>query len=152
MAKGGKSFRGFRQVSGARIGARSIKVRSCNACGLQHPPGTKPQVCIDKGCGGLAFTTFDSIGEAGRWATLVLMENLGRISKLNRQIHFVLWAAREVEGRIVQSKVGKYIADFTYIEDGEEVIEDYKGSVIDPLAACTSSRSRVRLPTSITLL
>lgn len=90
---------------------------------------------MDKNCRGLSFTTFDSIGEAGRWATLCMKEKLGRISGLKRQIPFTLWAARELDGRTVQSKVGKYIADFAYIEDEKEVIEDYKGRVIDPLAA-----------------
>lgn len=134
MAKHGNSYRGFKKVSGAKIGALAIKVRVCNGCGLQHPPGMKPQVCMDKFCGGLAFTTFDSVGEAGRWATLCLKEKIGRISDLQRQVRFPLWAARQIDGRTVQSKVAVYVADFVYTENGEEVREDYKGNVIDPVA------------------
>ena len=134
MANRGKSYRGFKQVSGAKIGARSFKVRVCNSCGIQHAPGLKPERCMDKFCGGLAFTTFDSIGEAGRWATLCMKEKLGLVSNLQRQIRFTLWAARDVEGRTVQSKVAVYVADFTYIENEQEVIEDYKSNVIDPVA------------------
>ena len=132
MPKPGAHYRGYRQVSGAKIGARSIKVRVCTGCGCQHQPGTRPQSCLS--CGGLAFTTFDSVGESGRWATLVLKEKAGLISDLDRQIRFTLWAARDCGGRTVQSKVAVYVADFTYIENGKDIIEDYKSNVIDPVA------------------
>jgi hypothetical protein len=86
-------------------------------------------------CGGLAFNTFDSTGEAGRWATLCLLERAKKISGLRRQVSFDLMAARVLAGRVVAAKVGRYVADFVYLRDGEEVIEDYKGATVDPLAA-----------------
>jgi len=105
----------------------------CNGCGCQYRPGEKPEVCLS--CGGLAFTTFDSAGEAGRWATLCLLEGQGKITDLKRQVSFNLMAARRIDGHLVEAKVGRYIADFQYVRDGETVIEDYKGAAIDPLAA-----------------
>lgn len=90
---------------------------------------------MDAKCGGLSFTTFDSVGEAGRWATLCMMEARGEVSDLKRQIRFDLMAACRVEGRLVENKVGYYVADFTYTRDGKEIIEDYKGAAIDPVAA-----------------
>lgn len=130
--KGG-NFRGKRVVSGDKIGARSIRVYLCNTCDVQQPIGAKPECC--KYCGGLSFTTFDSLGEASRWATLVMLEKGGKLSNLRRQVPFDLMAARSLNGATVASKVGQYIADFVYERDGKEVIEDYKGAAIDPLAA-----------------
>lgn len=135
MAKRANTYRGFAKVSGAKIGARSLKVYVCNACGIQHPPGKKPERCMSKDCGGLSFAIFHSVGEAGRWATLCLLEKAGKITNLKRQVRFSLMAARWLNGRLVESKVGEFIADYTYDRDGEEVIEDYKGAAIDPLAA-----------------
>ena len=135
MAKRANTYRGFAKVSGSKIGARTMKVRMCNKCGLQHPPGQKPERCISKGCGGLSFTTFDSVGEAGRWHTLCRMEARGKITDLKRQVRFNLMAAHRLNGALVENKVAQYVADFTYTRDGKEIIEDYKGGAIDPVAA-----------------
>lgn len=89
---------------------------------------------MDRSCGGLAFTVFDSTGEAGRWATLCLKEKIGRITDLKRQVRFDLMAARVLQGRTVASKVGVYIADYTYVEDGVFIIEDFKGALTDVAA------------------
>ena len=123
------NFRGFRKISGSQAGKVAVKVYVCKQCGLQHPPGRKPESCMD--CGNLAFTVFDSTGEAGRWATLNLMQGQGMISNLQRQVRFDLMAARQLDGRTVASKVGQYVADFTYHRDGEDVIEDFKGGITD---------------------
>lgn len=128
-AKRKSNFRGFRKISGAQAGRVSVKVYVCKQCGLQHPPGRKPESCMD--CGNLTFTMFDSLGEAGRWATLLLLQGQGRISNLRRQVSFDLMAARQLNGRTVAAKVGRYVADFVYERDGEEVIEDFKGGITD---------------------
>lgn len=131
MARKRSSFSGFRRVSGAQAGRIAVKVYICKSCGIHHSPGRKPERCMDAKCGGLAFTMFDSRAEAGRWATLQLMEGQGIISDLQRQISFDLMAARQLQGRTVQVKVARYVADFVYVRDGEKIIEDTKGSITD---------------------
>lgn len=124
---------GFKKVSGKHIGALAVKVKECDRCGCQQPTN-KPVQCIE--CGGLVFITHDSKGEAARWATLRLLEKRGKISNLRRQVKWPLYAARQVDGRIVPVKVGDYIPDFVYTRDGVEVIEDFKsGGVMDPVAS-----------------
>lgn len=64
---------------------------------------------------------FDSKKEAARWNQLVLLERAGVIQGLRRQVPFVL---------IDKSKYGraiKYVADFSYMQDGVEIVEDAKG-------------------------
>lgn len=128
MSKRG-GFKKFRRISGAQAGRIAVKVYACGSCGLQHSPGSKPDTCMS--CGHLAFTVFDSTGEAGRWATLCLLERAGKVTNLQRQVRFDLMAARTIDGRTVASKVGQYIADFVYERDGEEIIEDFKGGITD---------------------
>jgi len=62
---------------------------------------------------------FDSKKEARRYSQLKLMEKSGVISELSLQPRFDLI----VNGK----KCGFYKADFRYIENGKEVIEDVKG-------------------------
>lgn len=64
---------------------------------------------------------FDSIAEANRWCELRLLERAGKISDLRRQVPFTL-VERSRHGRAVV-----YRADFVYIENGREVVEDVKG-------------------------
>jgi hypothetical protein len=66
--------------------------------------------------GGLRF---DSKREARRWGELQLLERVGRITELRRQVRYRL----EVNG----VHVCDYLADFTYSESGETVVEDSKG-------------------------
>jgi Protein of unknown function (DUF1064) len=64
--------------------------------------------------------TFDSQAEARRYSQLRILERLGDIQALARQVVFPL----VVNG----VSVGKYIADFQYCtRDGELVVEDCKG-------------------------
>lgn len=63
---------------------------------------------------------FDSKKEAQRWCELKILERAGEISNLQRQVPYIL---------IDKSKYGqqiKYIADFTYLEKGNLVVEDVK--------------------------
>lgn len=81
--------------------------------------------------------TFDSQKELNRYAELKLMERYGKISDLRRQVKFVLVPAQfepDSVGKRGSVKRGKlierecsYVADFVYIEDGKQVVEDTKG-------------------------
>lgn len=62
---------------------------------------------------------FDSKAEARRYSCLKLLEKAGEISDLSLQPRFDL----VVNGK----KCGFYKADFKYIENGKEVVEDVKG-------------------------
>lgn len=82
--------------------------------------------------------TFDSKKEGMRWLLLKDMESRGEISNLQRQVPFELLPAiyedvtvhlktkDKIERRLKQRSVN-YIADFTYIKDGKQVVEDTKG-------------------------
>lgn len=62
---------------------------------------------------------FPSKGEARRWSELKLLERGGAIKDLKRQVLFHLSGRR--------GKVGRYTVDFTYLENGRQVAEDFKG-------------------------
>lgn len=65
--------------------------------------------------------TFDSRKEANRFVELTLMEKAKAIQDLKTQVRFPL---------IAKSKYGReivYIADFTYYENGNLIVEDTKG-------------------------
>ena len=68
---------------------------------------------------------FDSEKEAQRYTELKLLEKAGAITDLQLQVPFVLQDSFELNGERV--KAIKYIADFTYYENGKLVIEDVKG-------------------------
>jgi hypothetical protein len=65
---------------------------------------------------------FHSKGEAGRYSQLKLMEKDGLISELELQPKYPI----VING----VKVCNVILDFRYIEDGQLIIEDFKG--MDP--------------------
>lgn len=68
---------------------------------------------------------FDSKKEARRYMELRQLETVGKISDLKLQHTFTLQEAFTTEsGDRIQAI--KYIADFTYIEDGKFVVEDVK--------------------------
>ena len=64
---------------------------------------------------------FDSVAEYHRWGCLRLLERSGAIKDLKRQVKF------ELIPKIGNQRACTYIADFTYIENGELVVEDCKG-------------------------
>ena len=70
--------------------------------------------------------TFDSRKEAIRYAELALMQRAGLISDLQTQVPFEIIPAQKRNGRTIERPV-KYIADFVYTENGEQVVEDTKG-------------------------
>jgi len=70
---------------------------------------------------------FDSKKEANRWQELQVLERCGAISNLQRQVKIELMG----QYRPLYTRTGRkmrYTADFSYIEDGVEVIEDCKGT------------------------
>jgi hypothetical protein len=62
---------------------------------------------------------FDSMAEATRYSVLKILQASGLISSLRLQVPYAI----TVNGR----KICRYVADFVYIEDGKEVVEDVKG-------------------------
>lgn len=73
--------------------------------------------------------TFDSRREADRYLVLKSMEEDGDIENLRRQVRYELVPAFDVDGKHYRPSF--YIADFVYIEDGHEVVEDVKGMKTD---------------------
>ena len=72
---------------------------------------------------------FDSKKERDRYIELRKLEITGIISDLQLQVPFVLQDGFEFNGKKILPI--KYIADFTYWENGELVIEDVKGKKTD---------------------
>lgn len=73
--------------------------------------------------------TFDSRREADRYLVLKGMEEEGAIEDLRRQVRYELVPAFDVDGRHYRPVF--YVADFVYVEDGKEVVEDVKGMRTD---------------------
>nr|UVN01762.1 MAG: protein of unknown function DUF1064 [Bacteriophage sp.] len=73
--------------------------------------------------------TFDSRKEADRYLVLKGMEEGGSIEDLRRQVRYELVPAFDVDGRHYRPVY--YVADFVYVEDGKEVVEDVKGMRTD---------------------
>lgn len=68
---------------------------------------------------------FASKKEALRYGELRQMERAGKIEHLRLQVPYVLYE-KSVYGRCV-----RYVADFVYVENGVEVVEDVKGYKTD---------------------
>ena len=68
---------------------------------------------------------FDSQKEKNRYIGLKQLERLGVIQNLQRQVKYELQPSFKLNGKTIRSIT--YIADFVYIQDGVEVIEDVKG-------------------------
>jgi len=62
---------------------------------------------------------FDSMAEATRYSVLKIVQASGLISELRLQVPYVI----TVNGK----KICRYVADFVYVENGKEVVEDVKG-------------------------
>ena len=86
-------------------------------------------------------TVFDSASELRRWRELKLLESVGTISELRRQVIFRLYGARLLDGltqpcsvpikirspRYENGRECVWTADFAYFENGVQVFEEYKG-------------------------
>jgi hypothetical protein len=73
--------------------------------------------------------TFDSLKEAKRYCELKLLMRGGVISNLRLQVPYELIPAQK--GGIRKELPMIYKADFVYIENGSEIIEDAKGVLTD---------------------
>lgn len=73
--------------------------------------------------------TFDSRREADRYLVLKSMEADGAIEDLRRQVRYELVPAFDVDDKHYRPVY--YVADFVYMEDGKEVVEDVKGMRTD---------------------
>lgn len=62
---------------------------------------------------------FPSKKELTRWQHLQLLERDGKIEQLQRQVKFAIV--------VNDIPICDYIADFVYIENGKQVVEDAKG-------------------------
>ena len=69
---------------------------------------------------------FDSKAEAQRWQQLKLLERVGQIGNLRRQVKYVLIPAQKIDGKTVERECS-YYADFCYFRNGELIAEDVKG-------------------------
>lgn len=70
--------------------------------------------------------TFDSKKELRRYNELKVLERVGEISHLQRQVKFVLIPTQIIKGKLLEKECS-YYADFVYEENGETVVEDVKG-------------------------
>lgn len=68
---------------------------------------------------------FDSEKEKNRYIGLKQLERLGVIQNLQRQVKYLLQPSFKLNGKTIRSIT--YIADFVYIQDNKEIIEDVKG-------------------------
>lgn len=64
---------------------------------------------------------FDSKREANRWYELKLLERVGEVTELQRQVTF------ELIPRCGSNRPTTYVADFVYMRKGKKVVEDAKG-------------------------
>lgn len=70
---------------------------------------------------------FDSKKEAQRYAELKMLERVGKIKELKRQVPFTLIPKIcDQNGKCIQ-RACKYYADFVYMLNGKLVVEDTKG-------------------------
>lgn len=81
--------------------------------------------------------TFDSRKEYRRWCELSLLERVGKITDLQRQVKYILIPTQYEpytvgkngalkRGKVIERECS-YIADFVYTENGNIVVEDTKG-------------------------
>ena len=66
---------------------------------------------------------YDSRKEARRYLDLKILEEQGKISDLQKQVKFELIPKQDGERAV------RYYADFTYMQNGELVVEDVKSPV-----------------------
>lgn len=83
----------------------------------------------------VAGITHDSAKEAGRWGELRQLERAGKIADLKRQVSFVLAPSVRLAGEDRKKPALRYFADFTYVRDGQLVVEDTKSKPTRKLAA-----------------
>lgn len=82
-------------------------------------------------CDGLKF---DSVKEARRYRELKVLELAGEIRELQTQYAFVLADSVRFSNEPRKKPALRYIADFVYIKDGCQIVEDVKSKISRSLA------------------
>jgi hypothetical protein len=73
---------------------------------------------------------FDSQGEARRYGELLILERIGKITKLERQVVFQLAPAVKFADEKKKKPSLRFVADFSYRDaEGLLVVEDFKSPV-----------------------
>ena len=73
---------------------------------------------------------FDSKGEASRYGELLILERMGEIKDLKRQVTFELAPAVKFASEARKKPALRFVADFTYRDkDNLLVVEDFKSPV-----------------------
>lgn len=76
-------------------------------------------------CDGLKF---DSVKEARRYRELKILERAGEIKELQTQYAFVLAESVRFSNDPRKKPALRYVADFVYIKNGCQVVEDVKSA------------------------
>lgn len=71
--------------------------------------------------------TFDSAAEARRYGELMILERVGKIEKLQRQVPIALVPGAKLHGAARARPAIRLVVDFAYVESGAQVFEDTKG-------------------------
>lgn len=70
---------------------------------------------------------FDSKAELNRWLQLKILERVGEITKLKRQVPYLLIPKTKRPSGGYEREC-TYVADFTYTKAGTPIVEDVKGA------------------------
>ncbi|WKL16571.1 DUF1064 domain-containing protein [Comamonas testosteroni] len=106
------------RASGAQAPGVQAATKRSGAGGAKY--GNKKTVTPDG-------VKFDSRAEARRWGHLCMQLRAGEISELRRQVAYELVPAVKYSDASRVKPAIRYVADFVYMEEGAEVIEDVKG-------------------------
>ena len=79
--------------------------------------------------------TFDSQKEYKRYIELTAMQQRGEIQDLKCQVKFELAPKVKIAGEKRAKPALRYFADFTYLKDGQLIVEDVKSAVTRKLAS-----------------
>ena len=83
---------------------------------------------------------FDSVKEYKRYIELTALMQRGEISELKCQVKFVLAPKVKLEGEKRAKPELRYYADFTYLSNGQLIVEDVKSAVTRKLAGYRSKK------------
>ena len=78
---------------------------------------------------------FDSVKEYKRYIELTAQMQRGEISGLQCQVKFELAPKVKIAGEKRAKPALRYFADFTYIKDGQFIVEDVKSAITRKLAS-----------------
>lgn len=78
---------------------------------------------------------FDSKKECKRYIELTAMQQRGEIQDLKCQVKFELAPKVKIAGEKRAKPALRYFADFTYLKDGQLIVEDVKSAVTRKLAS-----------------